>query len=191
VRRPVGETRLLLAPCVALIDLAPEIPDVLGEKLRTEMRGSEVFDVLDAPEVERRAQVAYTAGIAADFVVHQTNADEVLFPVLLQTPGKMVLNLEYYSVERGRATDIDVVSAPLDDLMRAWLRAGRPAPSRPARVSASPRTGVSVARDRSRCSTGRRPRGARSGQRARAARRLPGLRPRWAAALGPRQRAAP
>lgn len=125
VRRPVGTVRLLVAPCVSLVEVAPEIPEVLGERLRTALLASTLVRVLDDPEAERRAEGAYLAGATGDFVTRQTSADEVLYPVLMQTPGKLVLNLEYYSVSRGRATDIDVVSAPLDDLVRSWLRAGR------------------------------------------------------------------
>lgn len=131
VRRPVGSTRLLLAPCVSLVDVAPEIPQVIGEKLRAAMLRSTLLAVVDSPEAERRAEAAYLSSAAGDFASRQTNVDEIVFPVLLQTTGKMVLNLEYYSVERGRAIDIDVVTTPLDDLMRAWLRAGRSRQSAP------------------------------------------------------------
>jgi len=188
VRRPLGATRVLLAPCVALLDIASEIPEVLGERLRGELRASNVLDVVDDPELERRAQAAYSAGIAAGFVARQANVDEVLFPVLLQTPGKMVLNLEYYSVERGRVTDIDVVSAPLDDLMRAWLRAGRTRQSAPPGFRRLPAlsfpwrvTGL-----------GEAPGGELVAVDSDSVHVLhvdyPGLRPRWAASLGPRQR---
>jgi hypothetical protein len=131
VRRPVGSTRLLLAPCVSLVDVAPEIPQVIGEKLRAALLRSTLLAVVDSPEAERRAEAAYLSSAAAEFTARQTNVDEIVFPVLLQTTGKMVLNLEYYSVERGRAIDIDVVATPLDDLMRAWLRAGRSSQSAP------------------------------------------------------------
>lgn len=125
VRRPVGTTRLLLAPCIPLLELAPEVPDVIGERLRAALATSSAVRLIDSPDNERRAEAAYLASAAGDFVSRQANVDEVLYPVLMQTPGKLVLNLEYYTVQRGRATDIDVVSVALDDLMRAWLRAGR------------------------------------------------------------------
>lgn len=125
VRRPLGSTRLLLSPCVSLVELAPEIPDVIGEKLRVELQHSNAIALVDDPDAEHRAEAAYLSSSASEFVARANNVDEVLYPVLLQTPSKMVLNLEYYNVERGRATDIDAVSVALDDLMRAWLRAGR------------------------------------------------------------------
>ena len=131
VRYPVGSVRLLLAPCVSLVDVAPEIPQVIGERLRAALLRSTLLAVVDSPDAERRAEAAYLSAAAAEFVARQTNVHEVLYPVLLQTAGKMMLNVEYYSVERGRAIDIDVVDAPLDDLMRAWLRAGRPQQSAP------------------------------------------------------------
>jgi len=125
VRRPVGTMRLLLAPCIPLLELAPEVPDVIGERLRAALASSNAVRLIDSPDNERRAEAAYLASAAGDFVSRQANVDEVLYPVLMQTPGKLVLNLEYYGVPRGRATDIDVASVALDDLMRAWLRAGR------------------------------------------------------------------
>lgn len=125
VRRPVGTIRLLLAPCIPLLEVAAEIPDVIGERLRAALATSSIVRLADTPENERRAEAAYLASAAGDFVSRQANLDEVLYPVLMQTPGKLVLNLEYYTVSRGRATDIDVASVALDDLMRAWLRAGR------------------------------------------------------------------
>ena len=131
VRRPVGATRLLLAPCIALAPLAPEIPQVIGEKLRETLLHSTLFVLQDDPPTERRAETAYLSSSAAEFVGRLTNVDEVLFPVLVQTPGKLVLNLEYYSVERARATDIDVVGVPLDELLQAWLQAGPTGPGVP------------------------------------------------------------
>ncbi len=125
VRRPIGTTRLLLAPCIPLLEVAPEIPDVIGERLRAALANGNFVRLTDNPDAERRAEAAYLASMQGDFVAKQTTVDEVLYPVLLQTPGKLVLNLEYYTVQRGRATDIDVASSALDDLMRAWLRAGR------------------------------------------------------------------
>jgi hypothetical protein len=124
VRLPVGAIRLVLAPCVSLAPLAPEIPQILGERLREALLHSGLFVLLDDAPTERRAEAAYLASAAAEFVSRLTNVDEVLFPVLVQTPGKLVLNLEYYSVERARATDIDVVAVPLDEMLRAWLQAG-------------------------------------------------------------------
>jgi hypothetical protein len=125
VRRPIGTTRLLLAPCIPLLEVAPEIPEVIGERLRAALANGNFVRLTDNPDAERRAEAAYLGSMQGDFVAHQTAVDEVLYPVLMQTPGKLVLNLEYYTVQRGRATDIDVASAALDDLMRAWLRAGR------------------------------------------------------------------
>jgi hypothetical protein len=126
VRLPLGSTRILVAPCVPLVDLAPEIPEVVGEKLRAALLARPNLQVADELEAERRAEAAYLAGTVAEFLSKQQQIDEVLYPVLLQTPNKLILNLEYFSVKRGRATDIDVVSAVLDDMMHAWLRAGRP-----------------------------------------------------------------
>src|SRR5262249_25693023 len=125
VRRPLGTTRLLLAPCIPLLDVSPEIPDVIGERLRAAVASSNAVRLVDNPESEHRAEAAYLASTAGDFAAHQANVDEVLFPVLLQASNKLVLNLEYYAVERGRATDIDVASVAMDDLMHAWLHAGR------------------------------------------------------------------
>ena len=124
VRRPLGSARVLLAPCVPLLEIAPEIPEVIGERIRSGLATSTALRLVDSPETERRAEAAYWASAAGEFAARQSTVDEVLYPVLMQTPGKLVLNLEYYSVQRGRASDIDVASVALDDLMRAWLRAG-------------------------------------------------------------------
>jgi hypothetical protein len=188
VRRPVGTLRLLLAPCVSLVDLAPEITDVLGEKLRAELQHTTVADLVDDPATERRAQAAYVSNAASEFVSQQTNLDEVLFPVLLQTSGKMLLNLEYYSVERGRATDIDVVSAPLDDTMRAWLRAGQSRVDAPPGFRALPQLAFAWRV----IALGEGPLGALVALDADSVHVLrfqfPGLRTRWSAALGARAR---
>jgi hypothetical protein len=49
----------------------------------------------------------------------------VIFPVLLLGEDKLILNLEYFSVARGLAIDVDAVSVQTDDMLRSWLRAGR------------------------------------------------------------------
>jgi len=131
VRNPVGSTRLLLAPCVSLAPLPPGIPQVVGEKLRQALAPSPLFVLLDDIATERRAEAAYLSSAAADFVSRLSNVDEVLFPVLVQPPSKMVLNLEYYSVLRAQATDIDGVGVPQDELRRAWLQAGPSGPGVP------------------------------------------------------------
>jgi len=131
VRRPLGAARILLAPCIPLLELAPEISEVIGERVRAGLATSNAVRLVDSPDAERRAEAAYWASAAGEFAARQSTVDEVLFPVLLQTPGKLVLNLEYYAVQRGRATDIDVASVSLDDLLRAWLRAGRVRQSAP------------------------------------------------------------
>jgi hypothetical protein len=125
VRIPLGSTRLLIAPCIALADVPQEIPDVVGERIRVALLSATFARVKDDGEAERRAEAAYFAGTVGEFAARQRDADEVLFPVLLATPGKLVLNLEYVSAERGRTTEIDVASVAQDDILRAWLRAGR------------------------------------------------------------------
>ncbi|MFQ5599796.1 MAG: hypothetical protein ACE5G2_04490 [Candidatus Krumholzibacteriia bacterium] len=127
VVRPItNPPRVLLAPCLALVDLAPVIPQVVGEKLRTAMLGRMDLELAGDLETERSAEAAYWSGNVVGFLRAQKKLDFVLYPVLLQTSGKLLLNLEYYSVERERATDIDVAAVELDAMLSAWLRAGRP-----------------------------------------------------------------
>lgn len=125
VRAPLGSVRLLVAPCIALADVPQEIPEVLGERIRIALLSSAFARVVDDAEAERRAEAAYFGGAVGEFAARQRDVDEVLFPVLLVTPGKLVLNLEYVSANRGRTTEIDVASVAQDDILRAWLRAGR------------------------------------------------------------------
>jgi hypothetical protein len=148
VRRPLGATRILLAPCIALLELPPEIPEVIGERVHAGLATSSAVRLVDSPDAERRAEAAYWASAAGEFASRQSTVDDVLYPVLLQTPGKLVLNLEYYPVQRGRATDIDVASVALDDLLRAWLRAGTRTPERAARLQAPAAADATVARGR-------------------------------------------
>jgi hypothetical protein len=131
VRLPLGTLRLLLAPCIPLVDLAPQIPEVVGEKLRVALIADPRVRLLDALEAERRAEAAYLSDTVAEFMARLQAVDELLVPVLLQTPGKLLLNLEYFDVQRGRASEVEVVSVPLDDHLRAWLRAGRPRQAAP------------------------------------------------------------
>lgn len=125
VRTPLGSVRLLVAPCIALADLPPEIPEVIGERIRVALLSSAFARVADDVQAERRAEAAYFSGAVGEFAARQRDVDEVLFPVLLVTPGKLVLNLEYVASERGRTTEIDVATVTQDDVLRAWLRAGR------------------------------------------------------------------
>jgi hypothetical protein len=126
VRVQGNPQRLLLAPCVALVDLAPVVTQVIGEKLRAAIVGRMDVEVVDARELEARAERAYWSGSVQKFLGGLDGVDEVLFPVLLQTTGRVLLNLEYYSVERARAVQIDVAVVEMDAMLRAWLRAGNP-----------------------------------------------------------------
>jgi len=125
VRIPLGSVRLLVAPCIALAEMPTEIPEVIGERIRVALLSSSFARVADDGQAERRAEAAYFSGAVGEFAARQRDVDEVLFPVLLITPGKFVLNLEYVSVERGRTIEIDVATVAQDDVLRAWLRAGR------------------------------------------------------------------
>ncbi len=115
--------RVLLAPCVAQVAVPSVVPQVIGEWLREALLGRSDLQVVEEVELERAAEAAFWSGSVSGFLSGMTDVDEVLYPVLLQTPGKLVLNLEYFSVERGRATHVDVVSAPQDEMTVAWLRA--------------------------------------------------------------------
>lgn len=125
VRMPAGSRRLLLAPCISLVDLASAIPEVIGEKLRGRLLTSPAMRLVDDTALARRAEAAYLSSAKSDLMERQHDVDDILYPVLLQTPEKLILNLEYFSLERGRTTDIDVATVVFDDLLRAWIRAGR------------------------------------------------------------------
>jgi len=125
VRAPLGSVRLLVAPCIALADVPQEIPEVIGERIRIALLSGAFAQIADDAGAERRAEAAYFGGAVGEFAARQRDIDEVLFPVLLVTPGKLVLNLEYVSRDRGRTTEIDVASVAQDDILRAWLRAGQ------------------------------------------------------------------
>jgi len=125
VRAPLGSVRLLVAPCIALADVPPEIPEVIGERIRVALLSNAFARVADDAQAERRAEAAYFSGAVGEFTARQRDVDEVLFPVLLTTPGKLVLNLEYVGAERGRTIEIDVATVAQDDVLRSWLRAGR------------------------------------------------------------------
>ena len=125
VRLARGAVRLLVAPCVSIVDLPAEVADVIGETLRGILRAGSGLRIVDDLDAERRAEAAYLSAAVGDFLSQQEQVDEVLYPVLLRTESKLILNLEYFAVERGRATDIDVAAVALDDMLRSWLRAGR------------------------------------------------------------------
>lgn len=123
--------RLLLAPCLTHVDLVPVIPQVIGEQIRNQLLGRNTIVLVDSLDLERRAEAAYWSGRAGQFLEEEHELDLVLFPVLLLATDKLVLNLEYFSVERGRAIDVDAVSVEIDDMLRSWIRAGRNRSSAP------------------------------------------------------------
>jgi hypothetical protein len=125
VRADRPPLRVLLAPCLTHVDLAPVIPQVVGELLRVGLLRRPEIVLTDSLDLERRAEAAYWSGMAGDFLRAQTHLELVIFPVLLLGEDKLILNLEYFSVARGRATDVDAVSVQADDMLRSWLRAGR------------------------------------------------------------------
>ncbi|UCE02066.1 MAG: hypothetical protein JSW67_12505 [Candidatus Latescibacterota bacterium] len=188
VRVQGNPQRLLLAPCVALVDLAPVVTQVIGEKLRAAILGRMDVELVGERELEARAERAYWSGSVQEFLGRLDGVDEVLFPVLLQTAGRVLLNLEYYSVERGRAVQIDVAVVDTDAMLRAWLRAGNPRRAAPpgfrllttqvfpwnvSALAASPHGGLlAAARDSMHCLDFD----------------YPGLRPTQSLALGARQR---
>lgn len=116
--------KLLLAPCLSLVDLVPVVPQVIGEQLRTAIVGRTDLVLVDDMDREQRAEAAYMSGNLPAFLRGESGVDEVLFPVLLQTPGKLLLNLEYFSVQRQRATQVDVAAVETDAMLLGWLRAG-------------------------------------------------------------------
>ena len=116
--------RVLLAPCIAQVAVPSVVPQVIGEWLREAVLGQADVDMVDDAERERAAEAAFWAGSVPAFLSNVEGVDEVLYPVLLQTPGKLLLNLEYFSVERRRATHVDVVAVQHDEMTAAWLRAG-------------------------------------------------------------------
>ncbi len=87
--------RVLLAPCIALVDVPDVVPQVIGEWLRNAMLGRNDLELAADAELERQAEAAYWSGNVREFLAGmQAGVDEVLYPSLLQTPGKLVLNLE-------------------------------------------------------------------------------------------------
>lgn len=125
VREEKPSTRALLAPCVSAIDLAPVIPEVVGETLRLQLQGRPTLRLLDDLDIERQVEAAYWSGTMAPFLEQLDDVDVVLVPILLRSEERLILNVEYFSVERRAATDIDVGSVPLDEMLLSWLRAGR------------------------------------------------------------------
>ncbi len=125
--RAHGEpVRVLLAPCATLVDLPAVIPEVVGEKLRSLLRSSPDLQLAGDPARERAAGVAYASHSIAAFLREQEDLDEVLFPVLLRTPEKLVLQIECHSFARERAVDIAVASVDLDPMLRSWFDAEAP-----------------------------------------------------------------
>lgn len=188
VRLQRDPPRVLLAPCIAQVDVPLVVPQVIGEWLRTAMLGRVDLSLVDDATLERAAEAAFWSGNVAEFLGAMRHADEVLYPVLLQTPGKLLLNLEYFSVARQRATHVDVAAVEHDEMTAAWLNAGRdhgPAPPGfrlltsqvfPWRITALARAAhgllLAVTRDSLHVLDFRHP----------------GLRPRTTVSLGPRQR---
>jgi hypothetical protein len=67
--------------------------------------------------------VAYASHSIAAFLREQEDLDEVLFPVLLRTPEKLVPS----NVIRSRASAVDIAVASVDlDPMRSWFDAEAP-----------------------------------------------------------------
>jgi len=130
--RAHGEpVRILLAPCTTLMDLPPAVPEIVGEKMRGALRARPELQLAGDGERERAAIAAYTSRTMTAFLQEQEDLDEVLFPVLLRTPDKLVLNVEYYSVSRRRAVDIAVAAVELDDMLRSWFGSGAPTATAP------------------------------------------------------------
>lgn len=123
--------RVLLAPCTALLDLPAVLPEVVGEKLRAALRRRRELQLAGGAERESLAVAAYASRLITPFLQAQEDLDEVLFPVLLRTPEKIVLNVECFSVTRARAVDIAVASVDVDDMLRSWFTAATPARGAP------------------------------------------------------------
>jgi hypothetical protein len=180
--------RVLLAPCIAQVDVPPVVHQVIGEWLRTAMLGRADLELAEDADLERAAEAAFWSGRVLEFLSELQATDEVLYPVLLQTPGKLLLNLEYFSVSRRRATHVDVAAVEHDEMTAAWLSAGKqrgPSPPGfrllttqvfPWRITALARSArgllLAVTRDSIHVLDFRHP----------------GLRPRTAVSLGPRRR---
>ncbi len=178
--------RVLLAPCATLVDLPAVVPEVVGEKLRSLLRSSAELQLAGDPARETAAGAAYASRSIAAFLHDQEDLDEVLFPVLLRTPEKLVLNIECYSIARVRAVDIAVAAVDLDPMLRSWFDSDAPAQGAPpgfrllsrqvfpwsvtALAGAIPGALVAVSRDSVRLLTFQHP----------------GLRPAEPIALGPR-----
>lgn len=126
--RAHGEpVRILMAPCATLVELPPAVPEIVGEKLRAALRARAVLQLASDGAREGAAMSAYAARTMTSFLQDQEDLDEVLIPVLLRTPDKLVLNVEVHSVARLRAVDIAVASVDLDDMLRSWFASGPPA----------------------------------------------------------------
>ena len=125
VRAENGLTRALLAPCISEVDLAPVIPQVIAESLRMQLHGRPTLLIDEDLQVEKEVEAAYWSGGMRDFLMRQSSYDVVLVPILLRSQERLILNVEYFSVERQAATAIDVGSVQLDEMLLSWLRAGR------------------------------------------------------------------
>jgi hypothetical protein len=125
VREENAATRVILAPCISAVDLAPVIPEVVGETLRLHLQGRPTLRLVDDLDVEEQVEAAYWSGTMASFLDDLDDVEMVLVPILLRSEERLILNVEYFSVRRRAATGIDVASVPLDEMLLSWLRAGR------------------------------------------------------------------
>jgi len=125
VREENSTVHALLSPCISAIDLAPVIPQVVGEYLRLQLQNRPTLSIQEDLELEKEVKAAYWSGTMADFLARQSMYDVVLVPMLLRSQERLILNVEYFSVQRRAAVAIDVGSMPLDEMLLSWLRAGR------------------------------------------------------------------
>jgi len=125
VREENESIRALLAPCISAVDLAPVIPQVVGESLRLQLYGRPTLLMDEDLALEKEVEAAYWSGSMPEFLERQSIYDVVLVPILMRSEHRLILNVEYYSVQRQAATAIDVGSVSLDEMLLSWLRAGR------------------------------------------------------------------
>jgi hypothetical protein len=125
VREENAAIRVILAPCVSAVELAPVIPQVVGESLRLQLQGRPTLRLDEDLQIEKEVEAAYWSGTMPEFLARQENHDVVLVPILLRSQERLILNVEYFSVQRQAAIAIDVASVQLDEMLLSWLRAGR------------------------------------------------------------------